>query len=256
MADTFLYNQTVTADDLNSIAIDLGVADYSYFPETPPQSAVSALNQITADLIGKGVLFSLNKCNVTVSNNVATVNTGIIVFDSGAKKRITTAQTINLLSNSVNYIYALNDEINNKILLVTNTAFPTSGDFVKLAIVSADGVVSQAQEWCSSTIDFPTKQKFLNLEPIYEVDHSREFGTSAHVTLTVDVGFTNFSCMLAYLTRSKDYSIKGTRYFQELPEGKTQIGNAYYVERSGSKLIFSMVSSDFGYGTLISLLVA
>ena len=116
MADTFLYNQTVTAEDLNSSAINLGVADYSHFPETPPQSAVSALNQITADLVSKGVLFSLNKCNVTVSNNVATVNTGIIVFDSGAKKRITTAQTINLLSNSANYIYALNDEINNKII--------------------------------------------------------------------------------------------------------------------------------------------
>lgn len=256
MADTFLYNQTVTADDLNSIAIDLGVADYSHFPETPPQSAVSALNQITADLVSKGVLFSLNKCNVTVSNNVATVNTGIIVFDSGAKKRITTAQTINLLSNSANYIYALNDEINNKISLVTSTAFPTSGDFVKLAIVSADGVVSQAQEWCSSVIDFPTKQKFYNLEPLVSYDSSREFRTSALSSLTVDVGFTNFSCMLAYLTRSKDFNIKGTRYFQELSEGKTQIGNAYYVERSGSKLIFSMVSSDFGVGTLISLLVA
>ena len=61
-SETFLDDQTVTAQDLNNIAVDLGYADYSHFPETPPQSAVSALNQITADLVlsfekGKSMIY-------------------------------------------------------------------------------------------------------------------------------------------------------------------------------------------------------
>ena len=38
MADVFFNDQLVTANDLNQIAVDLGAADYTHFPETPPQA--------------------------------------------------------------------------------------------------------------------------------------------------------------------------------------------------------------------------
>ena len=64
MADVFFNDQLVTANDLNQIAVDLGAADYTHFPETPPQSAVSALNQITSDLTTAGILQIGNQCAV------------------------------------------------------------------------------------------------------------------------------------------------------------------------------------------------
>ena len=142
MTDTFLDNQEVTAQDLNNIAIDLGDAEYSHFPENPPQSAVSALNQITADLTTKGVLLSGNRCMVTYASNKIYVDTGIIVFESGAKKRIETTQTLDFISGGTNYVYAIHDTSANKISLVNATANPASGDYVALAAVAADGSVT------------------------------------------------------------------------------------------------------------------
>lgn len=142
MTDTFLDNQEVTAQDLNNIAIDLGYAEYSHFPENPPQSAVSALNQITADLTTKGVLLSGNRCMVTYASNKIYVDTGIIVFESGAKKRIETTQTLDFISGGTNYVYAIHDTSANKISLVNAAANPASGDYVALATVAADGGVT------------------------------------------------------------------------------------------------------------------
>ena len=150
MADTFTDNQEVTATDLNNIAIDLGYADYDHFPETPPQSAVSALNQITKDLTSKGVLQALNKCEITASGGNIIVATGIIVFDTGAKKRIETAVTLTS-QNGTSYVYALNNTNDNTITLNCDTAFPTSGDYVKLATVT-DNVVTDMREWSKSTV--------------------------------------------------------------------------------------------------------
>lgn len=73
MADVFFNDQLVTANDLNQIAVDLGAADYTHFPETPPQSAVSALNQITSDLTTAGILQIGNQCAVGISENTIVV---------------------------------------------------------------------------------------------------------------------------------------------------------------------------------------
>ena len=236
MADTFLDNQTVTAEDLNNIAIDLGVADYSHFPETPPQSAVSALNQITADLTGKGVLYTLNMCNVTVSENAATVNTGIIVFENGAKKRITTAQTIGLIPNVDNCIYALNDVANNTIKLIAGESFPTTGDFVKLAKILQDGTVVPMREWSKSKTDTTTQQKYYkwNLNP--------ELGVEKPLPIDIDVGFSTFTSVYVVSQRG-GIAERLERMLWDLKEGeKVNIGGGTvtsgYVIREGTVLHF------------------
>lgn len=155
MSDEFLDNQIVTAADMNNIAIDLGYSDYSHFPETPPQSAVSALNQITSDLVSKGVLILGNKCNVTASGGTAYVDTGVIVFDSGAKKRIEAVQSLSLTAGSINYIYAINDTVNNTIELVCSTEEPSTGDFVMLAKIKGD-VVTDRRKFAESRLFCPT----------------------------------------------------------------------------------------------------
>ena len=184
MSDEFLDNQVVTAADLNNIAIDLGYADYSHFPETPPLSAVSALNQITSDLVSKGVLILGNKCNVTASGGAAYIDTGVIVFDSGAKKRIEAVQSLNLTAGSINYIYALNDTVNNTIDLVCSTEEPSTGDFVMMAEVSADGKVTMKRSFAKAKTAPPAAQQYKYIESV-----SLSKGNSK----TIDVGFDNFS---------------------------------------------------------------
>lgn len=152
MADTFLNDQVVTAEDLNHIAVDLGAADYSQFPETPPQSAVSALNQITADLATAGILQIGNKCAVSISGNTITVQSGVCVFDSGAKKRIEDTLTIDFMSGVTNYVYFLNDELNNQIRLMNAQSEPATGDFVMLAQIAADKTVTDRRRFSLSKV--------------------------------------------------------------------------------------------------------
>ena len=115
MPDNFLnseltengYTNMVTADDLNNIAVDLGIPDYSRFPEEPPQSAVSALNAITMDLTSKGILQIGSCMNVSVSDNVITVADGVCVMDNGAKKRLTEPVNLPCIEGGTNYVYCL-----------------------------------------------------------------------------------------------------------------------------------------------------
>jgi hypothetical protein len=153
MTDNFLYSaeteegtytNVVTADDLNNIAIDLGYADYSRFPEEPPQSAVSALNQITQDLTSRGILQIGNRCSVSLSEDKIIVADGVCVFESGAKKRILTPQTLDKIADGTNYIYLLNNEAGNKIELICSIELPSEeSDYVMLAEVKGSTVTDR-----------------------------------------------------------------------------------------------------------------
>lgn len=161
MSDTFLYSEAtedgytneVTPEDLNNIAIDLGIPDYSRFPEEPPQSAVAALNGITQDLTTKGVLQIGSKCEVSIADGVVTVADGVIVFDSGAKKRLETAVTLNFIEGAVNYVYAFNNVSGNQIQLICGHDAPVDGtDYVMLAEVSESQKVSDRRYWSISKV--------------------------------------------------------------------------------------------------------
>ncbi|MBQ7975412.1 MAG: hypothetical protein IJ300_06970 [Clostridia bacterium] len=164
---TFLDNQEVTAQDLNDIAIDLGYADYSHFPEETPPSAVAALNQITADLVTPGVLLAGNRCAVTYADGIIYVDTGIIVFASGAKKRIESIQQLQALEGT-SCVYALNDTINNTISLVCASEFPTEGDFVKLASVTS-GEITDSRIYSTAKVDLPTENYCKTFDEEYGV---------------------------------------------------------------------------------------
>ena len=137
----FLYGQAVTAEELNGIVIDLGNTDFSAFTNNTPY-AVNKLNEITCALVSKGILSSGNKCEVTVDieNQKIIIADGIIVFSSGAKKKITNNLEIDFTVGNAYYVYALNDEANNTCKIVLSEGAPdVSSDHVKLAEISADG---------------------------------------------------------------------------------------------------------------------
>lgn len=141
-----LDNQEVTSDTLNNIAVDLGSTDFSAFDSSP--FGVDKLNQITADLVTAGVLMSGNKCNMTASDGEVYIDTGVIVFNSGAKIRITEVQTVDLIANT--YIYALNNTVSNTAEIVVSDTEPVDGDFVMLAAVDGDGALTDKRGFAMS----------------------------------------------------------------------------------------------------------
>ena len=172
MSDSFLYGQVVTAEELNNIAIDLGYPDYSHFPENPPESAVSALNQITADLTSEGILMTGNRCKVSMSDNTITVQDGVCVFRNGAKKRIDEGEVVSIqyIEGGTNYVYFLNNISGNKIELINSLESPkTSDDYVILATIEDKKVIDSRKISTSKVAN-------LGAHPVIDVSASYTIG--------------------------------------------------------------------------------
>lgn len=133
--DNFLDNQEVTVDMLNDIAVDLGAAGFAAFGED--KFGVDELNGITQALVTKGILQTGNECKAVKSGERINIQDGIIVFESGAKKKIEEAVTLEMMNNA--YIYALNNTAQNQIQLIVSQTQPTEGDYVMIAQTDADG---------------------------------------------------------------------------------------------------------------------
>lgn len=200
MADTFLNNQEVTAEDLNNIAVDLGYADYSHFPEDPPQSAVSALNQITADLTSAGILQIGNKCAVSISDTTIVVQDGVCVFGNGAKKRIEGTLTVDFIEGGTNYVYLFNNVSGNVIQLVNSLTAPTSGDYVMLAEIDTDKTVRTTRTFSRAKIgtlgaSAVEISRFTKLDTPIETSEYSE----AHIVARVEnIDLTKYSYAVMY----------------------------------------------------------
>ena len=191
MSDTFLNNQEVTASDLNHIAIDLGYPEYSHFPENPPQSAVSALNQITADLTGAGLLMVGNRCKVTISGNTITVQDGVCVFANGAKKRIEESVSLEYIEGDTNYVYLYNDFAGNKIEVINSLTKPNSSDdYVMLATITNKKVADKRRLSTSKVATFGT-HPVLELNGSYAVTKDKVLAGEPFLTFDIGVGYTH-----------------------------------------------------------------
>lgn len=140
MADGIYYNQEVTAEMLNGIAHDLGHTSFSGFGTD--KFGADALNGITKDLVTAGVLLTGNQCKVVRSEDGKIIlQDGIIVFANGAKKVISEPLTIEADNGTV--IYAYNNVAAGTCTIEVAESFPGDGDYVKLASVGADGVLTE-----------------------------------------------------------------------------------------------------------------
>lgn len=143
-----LDNQEVTTTTLNNIAIDLGATSFNGFTEN--KFGADALNDITKALVSKGVTQGGNKCAPYLSNGTLYINTGTIIFESGAKIRITSPQAVTTEPST--YVYALNDTTRNIAQIVAADSFPTTGDFVTLAYLDENSVASDRRQWAQSSV--------------------------------------------------------------------------------------------------------
>ena len=152
MADSILYNQEVTAEILNDIAIDLGNTSFNGFGEE--KFGADALNDITKSLVTKGILMSDSRCQPIASDGYINIQPGTIVFENGAKKKIT--EVISVPCDSGTYIYAQNDVTGGRCEIKVSASAPATGDFVMLAEISADGTILDVREFSNAKVEVPT----------------------------------------------------------------------------------------------------
>ena len=96
----YVYAQSVTAEDLNNTAVDLGVGEFSVFTDSTPY-AVEQLNSITQALVGEGISTQLNKFSISINDGKVTIGTGIAFFASGRKYKLTTPVELTLIAGEV-----------------------------------------------------------------------------------------------------------------------------------------------------------
>lgn len=149
-------NQILTADDLNNIAIDLGATTFSNFKDSKSY-VIAEINNITKDLVTKGILKMQNECKCAINDNAVTVDTGVAVFSDGCKIRIEEPQTIQLSSEELTYIFVEHDNELDRVTLTSDTQLPTN-DYVLLA-TAEDGTIIDKRSFSVAKVNLTAEEK-------------------------------------------------------------------------------------------------
>ena len=224
MTDSFLLNQEVTATMLNDVAIDLGAASFSKF-QNGVETAVSELNGITQELTSRGVLRSGNQCEPSYSNGAVSVATGVVVFETGAKRKLTENIAIEIPSSDTHYVYFENDHNLNEIFLRASTDAPdTNSDTVMIATVQ-NSVCNDAREWSTPKVTMAS-------------------GEGAHSGEEITCTFTEAELFAVDVGEEiKRFSLKSSTYstvsfyrvgLYDSWYGLSDLGSGFYAQRYGS----------------------
>ena len=224
----FEGNAVVTTEDLNNIAIDLGDTTFSAFSNN--KFGVDKLNEITADIVGKGVLNTGNKCKVILNDGMAYIQTGIIVFESGAKIRIT--EPIAVSAATGEYIFAYNDVTTGKASIQTSAKYPSSGDYVMLAQCAADGSVVDLRQMSAAKTTLPSDVK-NNYEEL-EITFTATPNIYTETKVTPDLPSCEMICCIELSMKTNDnypYSLNGV-FLSEKDQNvfRKQEGSALWVD--------------------------
>lgn len=167
--DGIYYNQEVTAEMLNAIVTDLGNTTFNGFGAE--KFGANELNDITAALVGSGVLTTGNMCRVVKTDSGFAVQDGTIVFANGAKKTIGTA--IDITVNEACAIYALNNTTAGTCTIETADDFPAEGDFVRLAKMNSSGGITDCRTVAKAKLELYSGNNEVSKE--YSLSYGAEF---------------------------------------------------------------------------------
>lgn len=202
MAESILYNQEVTAGMLNDIAIDLGNTSFNGFGEE--KFGADALNDITKSLVSKGILQSESRCRPIKSDGYINIQPGVIVFENGAKKKI--SEVISVPCESGTYIYAQNDITAGRCEIKVSESAPVTGDFVMLATVDSEGKMLDIREFSTAKVGLTSG----NLYSTYELKADTYGGWGEEVCIPISEWDYSRYILFVYSSQ-KDY----TEFFQK-----------------------------------------
>lgn len=163
MADGIYYNAEVTSDDLNDLARDLGATSFNGFDGVAKFGA-DELNKITAHLVSKGILNRDNLCKPVIIDDKVNIQSGIIVFNNGAKKVIKDVVSVDKVNNT--YIYALNDTNAGTCKIVVSENNPEmdenvmSLDYIPIAFIDENGALTDKRIFSSAKVIIPVSNQY------------------------------------------------------------------------------------------------
>ena len=150
MAD-FVYDQLVTSQDLNNIAIDLGAGNFSVFTDSSPY-AVDKLNEITSALVGSGISSALDKFKISINNDGVVVGAGMAIFKSGRKIKLTEPLTLPLQTGDV--YFEENQSTGNVSL---NIGELPVDNYIHLATINEDLTVTDKRVYAKAKVLLPSE---------------------------------------------------------------------------------------------------
>lgn len=202
---------------------------------------VDKLNEITADIVGKGILKtatdsngnSVMGCEPIISGDNILIQNGVIVFESGAKIRITSPVSVPKIKYT--YIYAINDLATGTASIQVLSSELTSGDYVLLAVMKYN-VLEDARAVATAKVALPAASD--------NVSETLTFAKTVYrdSPQTIYVSFAGWKYFI--YTTSKTYAIDLTDGLAHIiPD--TNSGSHYRgtVQKSNNALIFSTQAS-------------
>ncbi len=235
---TFTDNMEVTLENMNDIVKDLGDTEFSGFSTS--KFGVDELNAITADVVSSGILRTEENANMGceqfIDGNNIVISPGVIVFATGAKLRITEAETVAKINST--YIYACNDHLTGIASIIVSETAPTNQmDAVQLCRIDTNGNLIDLRSAAVAKISFTAEPQNIGV-----IKHISSVGGN----FDFDIGFNGWKYIVYELTNSRGYADMGCL---ELPDGSstrcfpTRNTDGYYdgrviVTRNGSVLHF------------------
>lgn len=233
---TFEDNAVVTAEDLNNIAVDLGDATFSAFSDE--KFGVDKLNEITADLVGKGVLTIGDRCEPIISGGKVYIKSGVIVFGSGAKIKIT--EPVEVGAAAGDYIYAYNDVLTGKASIIASAEMPTTGGYVMLARINDAGAVEDLRNLAVAKVLFAADFSVQTFSDTAIVDANYVDGKYLYVSGEIELGTTLLRRLVGFRVPKLSGSglNKNINCFYDFTNNQTQVINVPELVNTQRKTVY------------------
>lgn len=237
----FIYDEMVTAQNLNEIAVDLGVGDFSVFADETPY-AVGKLNEITQSLVGSGISSALNKFEITVNSENVIVGTGIAFFSSGKKLKLKMPVTLPFKSGEL-YLY----EKQSTGVVSINIGELPADNYIHLATINEDATYTDRRTIAKAKVELPTEGSSYSFKHIITPNYN-----GLHFTIPI-VGASKIfinTPMNNYTATLAEYDIK-TQKFRGIYRDNS--GNEIHAEVVAGTMIWLYFSTSANYGANVHL---
>ena len=252
---SFADNEIYSADDLNAITKRLVASGIEDSFENGEPYNVTKFNEQGTLLYTSGVVpeTCLTLKVISDGEEKILINPGKAFFNDGAVIEIEQGgETLSFVRGAKNYVYLKNDLLNENICFPACTVEEPSGDFVMLAEIDENGVISDKRIYAKGRLPGyrSLSGEMMNLKGKIQVTYSSPgdgFGSK-----TFDIGDNNFRYIFSITWPNGEeygaiglYDIENNRYMtcrSEEPFRGVASADAYmYLDR------ISVHSTDTGY---------
>lgn len=233
---SFVDNEIYGTDDINDITKCLTGAGVAPFISKDSYST-SDLNVMTSALVEAGASLDGCKCSVKNAGTAemsVTVAQGIVFFESGVRLTVDAdGYELPVTPNTAGFVYAYFSPSLQKADIVFNTELPTDGEYVLLAELSLDGILSDSRVFARSRVaSFGSNAAYSIPEDkitLYTADDAPSYGDGWNILAEIDlsdIDITKFNYLL--------YKYKGWSTYDRI----TEPFERYFDFKNNSKIDF------------------